>query len=146
MLTETLWLTVVCVVAVVMSAQMEWQPQFDGGTLKLAAIALVIPAFGEELLFRVLALPTPEPDSSFPWVRAVLAIAAFVLWHPLQAWLFGGVRGEIFLDPWFLIAVAALGIACTRAWWRTGSIWPPVLLHWLVVVGWKALAGGPALV
>jgi len=36
-----------------------------------------------------------------------------------------------------------LGAACTGAYARTGSIWPPVAIHWLTVVLWKVLFAGP---
>jgi predicted Abi (CAAX) family protease len=29
-----------------------------------------------------------------------------------------------------------------RVYQRTGSIWPAVLIHWLVVVVWKTFFGG----
>ena len=107
--------------------------------LRLALVALVAPAFGEELLFRVLLLPAPgEP---VPAWRIALSAALFVLWHPPQAWLFGPHWAAVVLDPFFLAAVAVLGVALGRLYARTGSIWPCVLLHWTAVVGWKALFG-----
>ena len=48
------------------------------------------------------------------------------------------------IDPWFLFCVALLGIALSRLYLATWSIWPCVVLHWAVVVGWKALLGGPS--
>ena len=146
LLVELAWLLPILGVAVVASPAMEWSPQFGSDTFKLALVAIFVPALGEELLFRVVPLPDPQRASGFPWFAASIALTAFVLWHPLQALLFGGARAEIFLDLWFLIAVAALGFACTRLYWKSGSVWPAVFLHWLVVVGWKALAGGPPLV
>lgn len=143
---EIAWLAPMLALAIAFSPMLHWAPSLGVDTLRLALVAIVLPSLGEELLFRVALLPTPEPERRFPWRAAALALFAFVLWHPLQALLFGGVRRAIFLDPWFLAAVAALGIGCTRLYWRSGSVWPPVLLHWLVVVGWKALAGGPPLV
>ncbi|WP_340587834.1 type II CAAX prenyl endopeptidase Rce1 family protein [Erythrobacter alti] len=125
---------------------MDWQLTFDRSTLMVAVIALFVPTLGEELLFRVIMLPAPGQHRPFPWLAASISIAAFVLWHPLQGLLFGGERAAIFTDGGFLFAVFCLGIACTRAWWKTGSIWPCVILHWLVVVCWKSFAGGPPLV
>ena len=125
---------------------MQWQPVFDAATLQLALIALVIPALGEELLFRAAIFPRPAAGDPMPQSALLISTIAFVLWHPLQAFLFGGARSEIFLDPFFLVAVALLGIGCAWLYWRTRSIWPPVVLHWLAVVGWKSLAGGPPLV
>jgi predicted Abi (CAAX) family protease len=68
----------------------------------------------------------------------------FVLWHPPQGLIFGPHWAAIMLNPWFLACVGALGFASARLYLRTGSIWPSVLLHWLVVVAWKALLGGPS--
>jgi hypothetical protein len=31
-----------------------------------------------------------------------------------------------------------------RPYWKTASPWSSVALHWLVVVGWKALLSGPS--
>lgn len=110
--------------------------------LRLALVALVAPAFGEELLFRVLLLPAP--GQPVPPRRIALSAALFVLWHPPQAWLFGPHWAAVVLNPYFLAAVAVLGVALGRLYARTGSIWPCVALHWIVVVGWKALFGAPS--
>jgi predicted Abi (CAAX) family protease len=109
--------------------------------LRLAPVALVLPAFGEELLFRAAMLPPPGRPA--PGWRLALPVALFVAWHPLQAPLFGPRWAAVVLDPWFLAATALLGIALTRIYRATGSIWPCVALHWVVVVGWKVL-GGPS--
>ena len=109
---------------------------------RLALVALVAPAFGEELLFRVLLLPRPgEPASSR---RMALSVALFVLWHPPQALIFGAHWGAVVLNPGFLAAVAAIGVALARLYVRTGSIWPCVLLHWTAVMAWKAFFGAPS--
>ena len=110
--------------------------------LRLALVALVAPAFGEELLFRVLLLPAP--GRPVPTRRILLSAALFVLWHPPQAWLFGPHWAAVVLNPFFLAAVFVLGIALGRLYARTGSIWPCMLLHWTAVVGWKALFGAPS--
>lgn len=74
--------------------------------------------------------------------RATLALALFMLWHPAQVWLGLPMAQPAFLAPGFLIIAAALGLTCTLAWRMTGSVWPAVVIHWLTVVGWKALLGG----
>ena len=113
-----------------------------GLLLRLALVALVAPAFGEELMFRVLLLPPPgEP---VPASRIALSAALFVLWHPPQALLFGPHWAAVVLNPGFLAAVAVLGVALARLYARTGSIWPCVILHWTAVVAWKALLGAPS--
>ena len=105
----------------------------------LAAILFVAPALGEELLFRGLLIPRQRPGALWP----VLSVVLFVLWHPLQAATIGPPWAGAFLDPLFLAAVAVLGAALARIYAATGSLWPCVLAHWLVVLVWKALLGGP---
>lgn len=118
-------------------------PLADPGELAtLAVVAIVAPALGEETLFRVLPIPRADEGRSAALPIAV-SIAAFVAWHPLQAAIFGAEKVPVFLDPWFLLAVAGMGLALARLYRATGSIWPCVALHWLVVVGWKAFLGGP---
>jgi uncharacterized protein len=107
--------------------------------LPLAAMLFVAPALGEELLFRGLLIP--RDGYKAPWM--VLSVLLFVLWHPLQAVTFGPPWAETFLDPWFLAAVAILGIAFARIYAASRSLWPSILAHWLVVLGWKALFAGP---
>lgn len=142
---ELVWLVPALGICVAMSETMRWDPNWDDSTLRLAVIAILIPSLGEELLFRVAFLPKPKKEIAMPRARMTLAIMLFVLWHPLQAIFTTDARATVFLDPWFLLAVAALGIACSRVYWTSQSIWPAVLLHWLAVVSWKALAGGPEL-
>jgi predicted Abi (CAAX) family protease len=140
---EAAWLVPVLLALGFAGGLMSWAPRFDAEIARLAAVALVAPALGEELLFRAAVLPRPRPGP-LPWAATILSTLLFVLWHPPQAWLFGPHWGETVLDPWFLLCVAALGVASARLYWRTGSIWPSVLLHWTVVVAWKALLDGPS--
>ena len=100
---------------------------------------MLAPALGEELLFRGFLIPRRPPRAR--WIA--LSAALFVLWHPLQAWTIGPPWAAAFLDPWFLAAAAVLGVALGRIYAATGSLWPCVAAHWLVVWGWKALLGGP---
>ncbi|WP_218135075.1 CPBP family glutamic-type intramembrane protease [Parasphingopyxis algicola] len=112
------------------------------GLLTIALVAIFVPALGEEVLFRALLLPRPEEPGQHR-LAAILSISAFVAWHPLQAAVFGANAVPVFLDPWFLVAVAALGTALASTYLATRSLWPCVVMHWTVVVGWKAFAGGP---
>jgi len=105
----------------------------------LAASLFVAPALGEELLFRAALIPRQHPR--WPWLA--LSVALFVLWHPLQAVTFGPPWAGAFQDPWFLAAVAILGLALARMYAASRSIWPSVVAHWLVVLVWKAFLGGP---
>lgn len=102
---------------------------------------MLVPALGEELVFR--ALLVPPPDRPFPPARAALAVGAFLLWHPFQALTFGPRWSAIFLDLRFLVIVAVLGTLLVRVYRASGSIWPCVLIHWLVVAAWKLLFAGP---
>ena len=121
--------------------QFGWTDE-PGLLLRLALVALVAPAFGEELLFRVLLLPPPgEP---VPRRRLAMSTGLFVLWHPPQALLFGPHWAAVVLDPFFLAAVAVLGVALARLYARAGSIWPCVILHWTAIIAWKALFGAPS--
>ena len=124
---------------------LSWAPQSDLADIARAAtIALLIPAFGEELLFRAAIIPRDAPKRArFGW--ALAGLAAFVAWHPLEAALWLTAARPLFFTPAFLIAAGTLGAACTLSYLRAKSLWPPVAIHWLAVVGWKALGGGPAL-
>ena len=97
-----------------------------GLLLRLALAALVVPAFGEELLFRVLLLP---PPGRLVPSRMLVPRPSLTLWHPPQAWLFGPSWAAVVLDPGFLAGAAVMGVALARLYARTGSIWPCVLLH-----------------
>jgi len=101
--------------------------------LAIAAVAFFIPALAEELIFRVVL------GGRTGRVRAALAMAAFMLWHPIQVWLDLPMAQALFLEPAFLAVTAALGLAGTLAYRMSGSVWPAVMIHWLVVIGWKGV-------
>jgi predicted Abi (CAAX) family protease len=82
--------------------------------------------------------PSPSRGGKY-WLRIVFSLGLFVLWHPVQVCLGLPMAQAAFLDWRFLIIAAALGLACTISWQRSGSIWPAVFIHWAVVVGWKGL-------
>jgi uncharacterized protein len=109
--------------------------------LRLSIVIFLVPALGEELLFR--SLLVPPPHRPMPLWRWVVAVGLFVAWHPLQAVTFGPPWAAMFLDPWFLLAVAVLGGALVAQFRIAGSIWPCVISHWLVVLCWKLIFGGP---
>lgn len=101
----------------------------------IALSAFLLPALCEEVVFR-------------GWVRqgapagAVVSLLAYILWHPVQVWLGLPSGRSDFIDARFLGLVAWLGLACTLARLRSGSVWPSVAIHWGVVVIWKTLYGG----
>ena len=105
----------------------------------LAATLFVVPTLGEEMLFRGLLIPRDRAD----WRWIGLSALLFTAWHPLQALTFGPPWSAAFLDPFFLAATSILGLALARIYASTGSLWPCVVAHWLVVFGWKAFLGGP---
>lgn len=116
---------------------------FWSGLLRLESAALsplplvlrvfFAPGLTEEVIFRVL----PPRFAGF-------ALAAYVLAHPLNAWLFFPAARSVFYHPVFLLLTALLGGLCTLLYRRTGSLWSPVVLHTLVVSGWLLRLGGAA--
>ena len=137
---EFLWALPLMLLVAHLGDLVRFDPVADASTLAaLAATLFFAPAFGEELLFRGLIIPLEGAASS----SLAVSVLLFVLWHPLQALTFGPPWAEAFLDPWFLAAVAILGTALARIYVATASLWPCILVHWLVVLGWKALFGGP---
>jgi predicted Abi (CAAX) family protease len=89
-------------------------------------------------LFRALLLPSAlegvSPLALVPWVA--LSVGLFVAWHPLLAGTRRDPLRTLLKDPRFLVQVTLLGLACSLAYLVSGSIWPPVLIHWLTVVVW----------
>lgn len=121
----------------------QWRPIASPTELFPAALILLfVPAIGEELLFRWLLFPRRTLFRRK--ILIVVSIAAFVFWHPAQAWFgFGPAWSSMFLEPGFLIVVAVLGVTLSWLRDRSNSLWPPILMHWLVVCAWKFLGGGP---
>lgn len=115
-------------------------PGFDPDLLRIALIAILLPAIGEELVFRGAMVA-----ENSGWGRCAVALLAFVAWHPLNARLFFPEAVTLFDDGRFLLIVGLLGASCIWLWQRTRSLWPPILLHWLTVVLWKAFLEGPRL-
>jgi predicted Abi (CAAX) family protease len=105
---------------------------------------LLTPGITEEILFRVLMLPHPEENASglMLWFWGCGSLALFLVYHPLNALTFYPVGRSTFRNPVFLLLAAVLGAACTIAYLQSGSLWPPVAIHWLVVTVWLLLLGG----
>lgn len=105
---------------------------------------LIMPAFIEELIFRVILLPHPLKNmdhlQGLFWI--VLSLILFIVYHPLNAILFYPQGKGLFSNPIFLLFAGLLGIACTISYKITASLWPPVVIHWLIVVTWLLLLGG----
>ncbi len=94
-----------------------------------------VPALFEELGFRALLYPR-EDESIRPLYRLFWLLAGwalFVMWHPFQALTWSPDRTE-FLDGMFLGLTTWFGLCASTAYLLTQSIWPAVLLHWVVVL------------
>jgi len=115
-----------------------------GPLLRQAAALLLMPALGEELLFRVALLPHPFEQAGgselLGW--GLLSTGLFVLYHPLAGASWYPAGRQVFRDPRFLVPCTLLGIVCALAYGLTGSLGPPVLIHWIVVVVWLGVLGG----
>ncbi len=110
-----------------------------------AVIGLLIePGFMEELIFRVWLLPHPTEAISTGrrWLSAVAGLGAFLLAHPLNGMTLSKSAYPLFTDGAFLLQAGLLGTTCTLAYFISGSIWPPMLIHWLPVTGWIIFFGG----
>ena len=119
-----------------------FRPGFDNAGLPLRLLsAFFVPALGEETLFRGLLVPD-RSETARPLPAIALATAQFVAWHGVET-LFLRHAAPIFLRPDFLACAAILGAGCAVIRWRTGSLWPAVVLHWGAVVVWQTWLGGP---
>ncbi len=119
-----------------------FEPNIGTELLRVAIIALFVPAIGEEVFFRAALIPE-KTASHRAFLHMAAALVAFLAWHPINAILFFPQVLPLFSDWRFLTVTASLGIACTYLWRATGSLWPSIGLHWLVVIIWKALLGAP---
>lgn len=106
--------------------------------------ASIIPAFVEELVFRVLLLPHPtEVVSWLNWsLWGALSVVLFILYHPLNAKTFFKPGIPIFFKPIFLLLTALLGLSCTIAYGFTGSLWTVASIHFVVLLVWLLFLGG----
>jgi predicted Abi (CAAX) family protease len=120
---------------------LEYKPQPLEVVGRIALTALFVPALGEEVLFRALLIPD-RPGSPTAWRPVAVSTVLFTLWHAAETLWLPGAR-TIFLRPDFLAWAAALGLACAALYRRSGSLWPPILLHWAAVVAWQGWMGGP---
>ena len=105
---------------------------------------LFSPALIEELIFRVIFLPYPSHDTlpNYWFLWALVGLILFILYHPLNALIFYRKAKPVFRRPIFLWLCGLLGLACTIAYFLTGSLWVIVLIHWSVVAVWLFGLGG----
>ncbi len=111
-----------------------------GLPLRLITV-LIAPAIGEEALFRGLLVPGRE-ETDRPAAALLLATFVFVIWHMVEAETFLPAAATLFERPDFLLCAGLLGAGCGWIRWRTGSLWPAVALHWLMVTIWQTWLGG----
>ncbi|MFB2882094.1 type II CAAX prenyl endopeptidase Rce1 family protein [Floridanema aerugineum] len=110
----------------------------------IIAGSLLFPAISEELFFRVLLLPHPQENvtTATVWFWGSLSLVLFIIYHPLNAVTFFPAGRKTFFNPIFLLLAAVLGIVCSVVYLQSGSLWLPVIIHWLVVVVWLVFLGG----
>lgn len=123
--------------------QFVWPPKGVAHPFRLTLGLLLHPSLTEEVIFRVLLLPRPGGGAgraAFLLV-ATASLVVFVLWHPLNGHFFRQDAYPLFIRPEFLLVAASLGLVCTLAYWISGSLWPPVLMHWLTVSAWFLFFG-----
>jgi predicted Abi (CAAX) family protease len=105
---------------------------------------LVMPSFLEELFFRALMLPhkTRRLTAQKKVFLSLFSIFLFVAWHPINAITINAAAYPIFTNPVFLILAALMAFACTITYLKSGSVWIPVLIHWITVLVWVFFLGG----
>lgn len=118
-----------------------------GGRRRLVFLALLLairPSLLEELIFRVLFIPHPAHGYplSTTLIWAGVGLFAFILFHPINGLFIRRDARPLFTDPLFLMFAGLLGIACTVTYLISGSIWPPMIIHWAVVTPWIFFFGG----
>lgn len=126
--------------------KVEW---LDSNIAPLLPIALfVFPSLLEEVFFRGVLIPRNILESGFARAAGAVAMSTlvFVAWHPFNALAFNHSAIPLFLDPWFLVLVSALGITCGFGYVVSRSIWVPVIIHWATVSVWVVFLGGRNLV
>ena len=107
-------------------------------------VTLIFPSMAEEIFFRVLPLPHPpsQGTSIYTGLAVCISLALFVLYHPFNAAIFMKSARPTFYSFSFLSLALLLGIVCTVAYLKSGSIYPPTFLHWVIVVFWLFCFGG----
>jgi len=121
-----------------------WRRLTPQAWLPLALRLMVMPALLEESIFRILLLPSPQLDLDLTgrvaW--AALSVGLFVMYHPLAGRFWYPEGRELFAEARFLVPCTLLAVACVVAFEITGSLWAPVLIHWLTVLIWLGPCDG----
>ncbi len=105
------------------------------------AETLIAPAIGEELVFRGLLIPGRAESPRFAAPLAISTVL-FILWHVVEAETVLRSASAMFLRPDFLACAGLLGTGCAVVRRLTGSLWPAVALHWVMVAIWQTWLGG----
>lgn len=127
------------------------KPEVMSGTARtfvfVPVLIFIRPAAIEELFFRAILIPHPREQCSprRVWITATLSLIVFIAMHPLNGYLVRHEAFAVFSDPIFLTFAGLLGLVCTIAYRISGSLWPPILMHWLTVVTWTMFFGGKRL-
>jgi predicted Abi (CAAX) family protease len=110
----------------------------------LLLVTLVSPAILEETIYRVALLPHPSERMPAGPLLAWLALSLllFVPSHLVSLPRRSSARAATFRQPLFLSLAALLGLVCAAAYLQSGSIWPPVVIHWIIVFAWLGFLGG----
>ncbi|GAB4467489.1 MAG: hypothetical protein OHK0037_24300 [Elainellaceae cyanobacterium] len=120
-----------------------WQPaSLPWYRVLLSLISfLLLPAFLEEYLFRVLLIPDPKPwiPEWNWWSWALLALGAYVLYRWLRLRM---AKQHDSAAPLRLTLSVLLGLASILTYRLTGSAWTIIALHWIAVSVWWLLLGG----
>ncbi len=124
---------------------LEYDPLPLPTALLLSFTLVVFPSLVEEAVFRGLLIPRDAADRGRAAAGIVFSTVIFVAWHPFNALVFTP-SAAVFLNPWFLVIVTALGVTCGYAYVVSRSIWVPVIIHWATVFAWVIFLGGRNLV
>jgi predicted Abi (CAAX) family protease len=104
----------------------------------------IFPSLLEEVFFRGVLIPNNAVNHGEKRIVTYIVVSttAFVLWHPFNALTINRTAANMFLNPSFLLIVAALGITCSISYVASRSLWTPIIIHWLTVVVWVVFLGG----
>lgn len=96
---------------------------------------LILPALAEEGVFRGLLLPSALEGvgllAMVPWLA--LSVGLFVAWHAVRIGPRTGGWPIRAADPRLVPRITLVGGACALAAVLSGSLWPPVVIHWLAL-------------
>ncbi len=116
------------------------------GDLRLLLQLFLMPALVEELLFRGLLLPHPIEGASLGNTAVAILVSTllFIIYHPANALTLYRPGRPTFWDWRFLSLAGLLGVTGAIGYQLSGSLWPPITIHWLVVSIWIIWGGGRA--